>query len=157
MTSTATLLRPAQPAAASRSRDTLTIDGRLSELTRISHWLGDLSRRWAVSDSTIFAVDLVINEVVINIISYGYADNGIGTHPITITLADTPSRVIAEIIDDGTAFNPFDAPPMDLGEDLEHAPIGGRGIPLIKSYSAEHDYLRIAGQNRLTLAIPKLD
>ena len=137
------------------SQASLTIENRLSELARVERWLADLMGRWDVSDRTVFALDLVINEAVTNVINHAYSDTL--THPITISLTDAATRIVVEIIDDGAAFDPLAAPPMEPGQDLAHASIGGRGIHLIKSYSAEHDYRRVAGRNHLTLAIPKVN
>lgn len=137
------------------SQASLTIENRLSELARVERWLAGLMGRWAVSDRTVFAVDLVINEAVTNVIDHAYRDNL--THPITITLADAPDRILVGIVDDGLAFDPFEAPQFEPSQDLAQAPIGGRGIHLIKSYSVSHHYGRVAGRNQLTLVIRKTD
>jgi anti-sigma regulatory factor (Ser/Thr protein kinase) len=136
-------------------RASLTIENRLSELARVERWLADLMGRWAVPDRTVFAVDLVINEAVTNVINHAYSDTL--THQITITLADAADGVAVGILDDGAAFDPFEAHHFEPSQDLAQAPIGGRGIHLIRSYSAAHDYQRIMGRNHLTLVIPKLD
>lgn len=144
-----------QPAIAPRSRESLTVENRLAELARVERWLEGVLQRWTLSDRTVFAVDLLINEAVTNVINHAYSDTA--THQITISLTDAATRIVVEIIDDGAAFDPLAAPPMEPGQDLAHASIGGRGIHLIKSYSAEHDYRRVAGRNHLTLAIPKVN
>ena len=147
---------PVWPSAVSdASQASLTIENRLSELARVERWLADLMGRWAVSDRTVFAVDLVMNEAVTNVIDHAYSDNL--THQITITLANAPDGIVIGILNDGKAFNPFDAPQFEASEDLAQAPIGGRGIHLIKSYSVAHHYGRVAGRNHLTLVIPKVD
>jgi anti-sigma regulatory factor (Ser/Thr protein kinase) len=137
------------------TRASLTIENRLSELARVERWLSDLMGRWALSDRAVFALDLVINEAVTNVINHAYSDAL--THQITITLTDAADRIAVGIRDDGEAFDPFGAPPLESSQNLAQAPIGGRGIHLIKSYSAAHDYRRIEGRNHLTLLIPKVD
>lgn len=143
------------PAITPRSSVSLTVENRLAELARVERWLEGILQRWTLSDRTVFALDLVINEAVTNVINHAYSDTA--THQITISLTDAATRIVVEIIDDGAAFDPLAAPPMEPGQDLAHASIGGRGIHLIKSYSAEHDYRRVAGRNHLTLAIPKVN
>lgn len=138
----------------SDERETIVLDNRLAELSRVGRWLSGILERWSVPPKASFAVDLVVNEAVTNVISYGYSDAA--AHAITLSLTDSAEAVIVEILDDGQAFNPFDAPPMATGQDLEQASIGGRGIHLIKSYADAHDYSRVANCNRLVLAIRKV-
>jgi anti-sigma regulatory factor (Ser/Thr protein kinase) len=137
----------------SRPQESVTIENRLAEMAHVERWLADVMGRWAVPDGTVFAVDLVINEAVTNVIRHAYSDTD--THVIVVSVTDADNLIVVEVVDDGVAFDPFDAPPMAASPDLEHASIGGRGIHLIKSFSAEHHYERIAEQNRLTLAIRK--
>lgn len=132
---------------------TITIDNRLDELARVERWLVDLFADWSVPDAAAFAVDLVINEAVANVISYGYDDSGV--HPITIGVNDEGTALVVEIIDDAGPFNPFDTDPVAPATDLEHATIGGRGIRLMRAYCSAHEYQYLAGQNRLRLTIAK--
>jgi anti-sigma regulatory factor (Ser/Thr protein kinase) len=134
-------------------RETLVIDNRLDEFKRVEQWLAKVAEDWALSPSTTFAVDLVVNEAVTNTISHGYRDTSV--HQIEITLTDAGDGVSIEITDDAMPFDPFSLPPMAIGTDLESASIGGRGIHLIKSYTDMRDYRFISGQNRLKLLIFK--
>jgi anti-sigma regulatory factor (Ser/Thr protein kinase) len=134
-------------------QETLVIENRLSELGRVEQWLAGLVERWEIPPDTAFAVDLLINEAVINVISYAFPDAGM--HPVTISVADTPEEVAIEILDRGIPFDPFGAPEMVVSRDLDTAEIGGRGIHLIKSFADRHHYRRVAGSNRLSLSIGK--
>ncbi len=134
-------------------RERLVIDNRLAELVRVEVWLARLFEAWGLSAKTAYAVDLVVNEAVTNVITHGYADDA--AHAISLTLPDTPEAVEVEVEDDGRPFNPLEAPAMVRGEDLAHASIGGRGIHLMKSYSAAQDYRYVSGKNRLTLSVRK--
>jgi anti-sigma regulatory factor (Ser/Thr protein kinase) len=135
------------------SPHTLLIENRLGEMARVERWLAEVSAALALSQRTAFAVDLVINEAVANVISYAYRDTAI--HPIRISLALQPATVIVEVEDDGEPFDPFATPPGSPASALEDAAIGGRGILLIRSYTTSHEYRRVAGRNRLLLAIPR--
>ncbi len=119
----------------------------------MQRWLAATLGQWALPPAAAFAVDLVINEAVTN--SILHARPGSNPHDIHLTLTDTPESVVVEIVDSGEAFNPLDAPPMVLAENLEQAAVAGRGIHLIKAYADEHAYRRIAEHNCLTLAIHK--
>ncbi len=135
-------------------RDTLVIKSRLGELARVERWLAGLFEEWKVSPETGFAVDLVINEAVTNVIDHAYPEAP--TQETIISLTDRPDAILVEILDTGAAFNPLDAPAMVEATDLEQASIGGRGIHLIKSFADDYSYSRVSGHNRLRLAIHKI-
>jgi serine/threonine-protein kinase RsbW len=59
---------------------------------------------------------------------------------------------VIEIEDDGKPFNPLEFPPAPLVSSLDDAPLGGRGIHLIRSLMTECSYQRNDGKNVLTLA-----
>jgi anti-sigma regulatory factor (Ser/Thr protein kinase) len=136
----------------SGARETLAIENRLAEMARVERWLAELAERWTLSARASFAVDLVINEALTNVIRHGYDDPG--THEIRISLDLQPGAIVLQIEDDGQPFNPFAAALPSPVPDLDHAAIGGRGILLIRSYTSAHDYHRVGGYNRLTLEIP---
>jgi sigma-B regulation protein RsbU (phosphoserine phosphatase) len=133
--------------------DTLVIQNRLQELGRMERWLAERFLTWDLSDRTAFAVDLVINEALTNLISYAYSDAE--PHDILLTLTDSADAVTIEIVDDAHPFNPFEARAAAAAADLEHASIGGRGLLLIQSYVHDYDYRRVTGRNRLTLVVRK--
>jgi len=134
-------------------QETLVIENRLSELSRVEQWLAGLADQWTLSPRVAFGVDLVINEALANVISYAYSDSAV--HAITISLTNTAESVAVEVVDDGEAFDPFKAPAIAPSRELEDADIGGRGIHLIKSYTDGHHYSRVANHNRLILRIDK--
>jgi anti-sigma regulatory factor (Ser/Thr protein kinase) len=135
------------------THDTLVIESRLAELGRVERWLAGLFEDWRVPPETRFAVDLVINEAVTNVIGYAYREDA--TRQTRISLTDRPDAILVEILDSGAAFDPLEAPAMIASSDLAQAPVGGRGIHLIKSFADDYSYSRVSGHNRLTLAIQK--
>ena len=71
---------------AGEARRERVIDNQLSELADVERWLADLVVEWGLSDRTAFALDLVLNEAVTNVITHGYPDSG--PDSITIALTD---------------------------------------------------------------------
>ena len=70
-------------------------------------------------------------------------------------LTFTDRTITLRIIDDGNAFNPLDAPDLELdAEDLDR-PIGGLGLHLIKTMSLDAVYAREDDRNTLTLVLPR--
>jgi sigma-B regulation protein RsbU (phosphoserine phosphatase) len=133
--------------------ESFVIGNRLDEMSRVESWLSEITAAWALPDEVAFGVDLVINEAVTNVIRHAFRD--LERHDIRIVLRNLDDAVEVEVTDDGVAFDPIaraDLPPAD---DLEQTEIGGRGIPLIKSFSTLQRYDRIAGRNRLQVRIAR--
>jgi anti-sigma regulatory factor (Ser/Thr protein kinase) len=135
------------------SSQRLLIGNRLSELAAVERRLAELTERWALSPRTAFALDLVVNEAVTNVITHAYDDDR--PREIGIEITDNVDGVVVEVVDDGRPFDPLDRPPMVVSGDLEQAAIGGRGVHLIKTYSDAQDYRFISGRNHLRLVIRK--
>ncbi|MBU1341184.1 MAG: ATP-binding protein [Proteobacteria bacterium] len=96
-------------------------------------------------------IDLIIEEIVVNVIKYGFKDISKGIIQVEInTLKD---KIILVISDNGIPFNPLKAPLPDIKTSLEDRKIGGLGIFLARQKSREFDYLRENNQNKLTIMI----
>lgn len=110
----------------------------------------------AVDAQAVYRINLALEEMVTNIIKYGYDTPG--KHTIGITLDVGAKEVTAVIVDDGHQFNPVlqeRKQPADNPEDRE---IGGWGIHLIKTLLDHMDYRREGGRNILEIkARRKLD
>ncbi|MBF0498137.1 MAG: ATP-binding protein, partial [Deltaproteobacteria bacterium] len=96
----------------------------------------------------IHEVDLAIDEAATNIINYAY-ENTAGDLTVSITLEEPATLVIA-LIDHGTPFNPLTIPPPDLESDIDHRPIGGLGLHLIRKFTDSVSYRREDDKNILT-------
>jgi serine/threonine-protein kinase RsbW len=59
--------------------------------------------------------------------------------------------VMAEVFDDGIAFDPLKVPPPDLTADLGSRPIGGLGVHFVKTLMDEVAYRRDGNRNVLTM------
>jgi anti-sigma regulatory factor (Ser/Thr protein kinase) len=94
-------------------------------------------------------VNVVLDEVLSNIISYGYEDGE--QSDILVRLDYRPGEVLVEVEDAGKPFDPLKAPPPDLGVPLEARQVGGLGIHFMKSLMDDVAYARVDGKNRLRL------
>jgi serine/threonine-protein kinase RsbW len=115
--------------------------------------LGELAERFGaderLSDDEVMAINLVLDEVVTNVIEYGYDDAG--RHEITVTLTVEGNVLTIRIEDDGRAFDPVAAPPPDLALPIEDRPIGGLGIHIVRSVMDAVEYQRRGDRNVLTM------
>jgi len=102
-----------------------------------------------VSFEAMYLVSLAIEELVTNCIKYGYKDSA--SHTIDFLLRVDGQILRLEVIDDGSPFNPLEAPRPDLSLPPEQRPIGGLGLHLLRELADEMRYERRDGTNRLTL------
>jgi anti-sigma regulatory factor (Ser/Thr protein kinase) len=97
----------------------------------------------------VYRVNLVLEEIITNVISYGYEDSS--EHEISVRLSWKDPRIEIEIKDDGRPFNPLEAPPPDMGKPLVERQIGGLGIHLVRKMMDESEYRRESDKNFLVL------
>lgn len=128
----------------------LVLKNDLSELPRIAEAIeahGE-GREWPMK--WILNVNLSLDELITNVVSYGYEDSG--EHEIRVTLTEREGALEVVLEDDGAAFDPLsEAPEPDLGASVEERRIGGLGVHFVKSLMDEVSYERRGGRNRLTL------
>jgi len=98
-----------------------------------------------------FALRLVVEEIVLNLISY--TKEGQRTNEIRLFLSARPEDVTLAIEDDGLPFDPRIAPPVHLPESLNEAVPGGVGLHLVRSMVDELSYDSSDGCNRLEVRI----
>ncbi len=107
------------------------------------------SLRWP--SSTVFAVQLCLEEAVSNVIRYGQLPAG---ETVRVALRQVDGRIVIEITDRGRAFDPLGAAPPPPIADLETATIGGQGIALMRRFCPDMTYWRTAEANHLRLGFP---
>ncbi len=128
----------------------LCIASDLSELDRLHDAVAELGEVGDWPPDLVYQVDLVLEELIVNTMNYGYDDDA--SHEIEITLISDEDVFTVEIIDDGHAFNPLDdAPEPDLDSGIEDRPIGGLGIHLMRVMMDDVHYRREENKNHLTL------
>ncbi len=97
----------------------------------------------------LFEINLVLDELFTNIISYGFEDKS--EHQIKFTLTKDKETLVVQVEDDGVPFNPLDVPGPEVSQDLDSINIGGMGIHLITKMMDDIDYQRVEGKNKLIL------
>ncbi len=127
----------------------VTLQNRLSELERLGRIVAEFGEDHRLSDKVLYAVNLALDEIVTNIISYGYEDQA--DHQILLRLSLKEKELTAEVEDDGKPFNPLEAPEPDLDQPLEERKVGGLGIHLIRNMMDGMEYRRQNGKNLLVM------
>ncbi|MCP4296227.1 MAG: ATP-binding protein [Proteobacteria bacterium] len=104
----------------------------------------------------IMEVNLSLDELLTNIINYGYPNSGDGddSHEISIDMVIENDELNVVIIDDGIPFNPLeDVKEPDLSQKPESRQIGGLGIYLARKLTDSITYYRNdGGFNRIILS-----
>ncbi len=108
------------------------------------------ARDQGVDAATAKSFKVVFDELLNNIISYGYHDDRRHEIGVQITLSQGQLRV--RITDDGMPFNPLDIDPPNVTAPLRDRKIGGLGIHLIRNMMDEVSYERHANSNVVTFA-----
>src|SRR4051812_2493487 len=84
------------------------IEPRMSELAPASERLRHYLLEHGVDAETIFAMEMVVEEIATNAMKYAYARSREGRITIKATATKASTEMVIE--DDGDAFNPTEAP-----------------------------------------------
>ncbi|MDD3518182.1 MAG: ATP-binding protein [Chromatiales bacterium] len=126
------------------------IANRLDEIPRLAEAIEAYCETANVSLKAIYNLNLALDELITNLVSYGYDDGG--RHDIVVRVNVTDDRLTAEMIDDGKPFDPLqDAPNPPLDASLDERPIGGLGLYFVRTLMDDVRYSREDSRNRLVL------
>jgi anti-sigma regulatory factor (Ser/Thr protein kinase) len=123
----------------------------LAELAKLAADIEAFAEQHQLDAACVQTFNLCLDEVLTNIVSYGYTDTG--PHEIYLDLEATPREVTAAVRDDARAFDPLtEAPVPDLNAALEDRKIGGLGVHFVKTLMTRVAYRRENGWNVLEMA-----
>ncbi len=128
---------------------TLTLKNSLSEIARLAHAVEIFGSRHALPARLIFEVNLALEEILANVISYGYDDDA--EHDIVVRLTMQAGEMAVQVEDDGRAFNPLDVAAPLLDVPLQDRRIGGLGVHLVRSVTDRVEYRREGDKNILVI------
>jgi anti-sigma regulatory factor (Ser/Thr protein kinase) len=126
-----------------------SLDGLKEGLNGLGSWL----ERHKVELETENRARLVFEEIVTNVIRYGFADSG--EHAIHAVAEIGDTDLTLHFDDDGRPFDPRTAPAPAPERSLAQASIGGRGLMLVRAAARRIDYEHSGGRNRLTITLPR--
>ena len=118
-------------------------------LRRLAQAIGDFALEKGWSKRVAMQVDLVLEELVLNIISYGYHDHRPGR--VNILMRQVDDDILIRLEDDGDAFDPFSRPSPDITTSIEDRAIGGLGNHFVRELMDEFQYNRVGDINRVDL------
>jgi len=121
----------------------------LSELPTLCEKLERIGAALRIPRRLLFEINLALDELFTNIISYGYADRS--EHVIRVRFSSEDDLLTVVLEDDGIPFNPVERLPPELPCSLEECKVGGLGIHLVKNLMDDVVYSRSGNKNVLTL------
>ena len=129
----------------------ISIENRLENIALVNESFDTFCEEHHVSAVANQKVNLALDDLINNIISYGYKDNN--DHTIELAFKCLEHELIIVIEDDAMPFNPFDGDGADTELSLDDRDIGGLGIHLVKNLMHSCEYQRKANKNVVALTI----
>ncbi len=127
----------------------LSIPNSRPEIRNLRKSFDDFAQENRLAGNIRRDVQLALDELVTNIIDYGYGDGE--EHTIEIDLDLNEDRLTIDIVDDAAEYDILDKDDPDITKSIDEKPIGGLGIFLVKHLMTDVKYERADGKNRVTL------
>ncbi|MEI6287317.1 MAG: ATP-binding protein [Bacillota bacterium] len=132
------------------TKEELTLSIDLQETERLQPWVENYARQQALSGKLAVAARLVLEELTVNIIKYGFPQGSCGQDKIEISLQLAGGQLLITVADTGKAFNPL----TDKIETLRQKnTVGGWGIKLVQRFAAKVEYEYCDGKNVISMAL----
>ena len=128
---------------------TIRIAADLREIERLNRLVRQFGELHEVPSRTLYAVNLALDEIVTNVVLYGF-ENAEGQE-VLIHIFTADGELDASVTDGGREFNPVTVPLPNLSATLAERDIGGLGIHLVRSLMDHVTYERVDGRNILTM------
>ena len=125
------------------------LKSNLSELETLCQHLNKLGKVTGLSEACITDVNICLDELFTNIVSYGFVDDL--EHIIRFTINVDNNMLTMNIEDDGIPFNPLEKKDPKIPAGLIDVKIGGLGIHIVRKLMDDISYERDRGKNKLTM------
>jgi sigma-B regulation protein RsbU (phosphoserine phosphatase) len=129
----------------------ISIENRLENISLLTEKFDVFCEENEIENGVNQKVNLSLDDLVNNIISYGYKDKEV--HSIEVAFKCLEQELIVVIEDDAIPFNPFDGDGADTDLSIDEREIGGLGIHLVKKLMNTCKYQRKANKNVVVLTI----
>ena len=136
----------------------VTIANDVAAIAVVAEALEKIGAKHGVPQEALVALQVAVDEIISNVIKYAWKG---GAHQVHVRITAQADAVEVEVIDDGEAFNPLNAPrPRPSRKGLRPAP-GGVGIHMVRQLMDAIEYSRKGTSNhtlmtkRCTLGAPR--
>ena len=127
----------------------LSIKNHTDELIRVNQFIEEISEELGLDMELQMNLNLVIEEMVVNVISYAYPE---GTEANIELKAESNGKELTFVLSDrGRKFDPTLSKSPDMNVNPAERNLGGMGIYIVKNIMNEVTYQRLEGKNLLTM------
>jgi anti-sigma regulatory factor (Ser/Thr protein kinase) len=144
-------LRYIRKTMSARKEARLEVPADTEAMTRIREFVEEFGKECRIDRGDIIRALIAIEELVTNIIKYGYGPSG-EQGRAALTLGFEGERLTVELVDDSHEFDPFAGPAPDLSAPIEQRRIGGLGLHLVKTLMDRTSYRREGGHNVVAIS-----
>ncbi len=121
-----------------------------AELLKLEAFTTQFAERAGLGPKELFALQIVVEELVTNVIDYGGVPAG--EPAAVVELSAENGELVIVVKDRGREYNPLLREDPDTSVPAEQRPIGGLGVHFCKKLTDSQSYERVDGCNVLTLA-----
>jgi anti-sigma regulatory factor (Ser/Thr protein kinase) len=121
----------------------------MQELTHVLQVVNVFLEPRALPSKLVYAVNLILEEILMNIIKYGYDDGE--SHEIEVQIEVEQEEVALTVIDDGREFNPLTIPPPDHSKSAMDRLEEGLGLQFVRHMRNAIEYRREEDKNILKI------
>lgn len=123
----------------------------MQELTHVLQVVNVFLEPRALSSKLVYAVNLILEEILMNIIKYGYDDED--SHEIEVQIGVEKEEVALTVIDDAKEFNPLTIPGPARSKSAMDRLEEGLGLQFVRHMRNAMEYRREEDKNILTIWI----
>ena len=123
----------------------------MQELTHVLQVVNVFLEPRELQSKLVYAVNLILEEILVNIIKYGYDDED--SHEIEVQIGVEEEEVALTVIDDGKEFNPLTIPGPDRAKSAMDRLEEGLGLQFVRHMRNAMEYRREEDKNILTIWI----
>jgi anti-sigma regulatory factor (Ser/Thr protein kinase) len=137
---------PAVPPPPAELFTEMRIANDLSEIARVTAGVESFAAHHNFPNNVVFALNVSLDEILNNIISYSYEDAG--RHEIVVRLALRHGTIEVVVEDDGKRFDPLS---ISTPRPQSETTVGGVGLHFVRNLVDQLEYAYRDGINRLRL------
>lgn len=127
----------------------IEFQNKLDEVARITCFVEEIGEVLQLRPALINSLQLAIEEAVVNVINYAYAEGVNGNACLSAHYEG--NKLTFSLTDSGTPFDPTAKIDPNIHASVEERPIGGLGILLIKKIMDEVSYRYVDEKNTLIM------
>ena len=129
----------------------ISFQNEMQELTHVLQVVNVFLEPRELQSKLVYAVNLILEEILVNIIKYGYDDED--SHEIEVRIGVEEEEVALTVIDDGKEFNPLTIPRPDHSKSAMERIEEGLGLQFVRHMRNAMEYRREGDKNILRIWI----